>query len=135
MDFSEHLDGISGPGTGNWLPAMQRALRSMPGSRIRSAQVANAYSPYRVIGLQQEGEWNPQGLSKIYIDATGGQMDVRMDMRIQRIPERMYNTVYPLHTGRLDFLPYKLLLTLSGLLAATLSIFGLTSFARSGFRR
>ncbi len=135
LDFSEHLDGISGPGTADWLPAMQRALRSMPGSRIRTAQVANAYSPHRIIGLQQPGEWNPQGLSKIYIDAADGDMDVRMDMRIQRTIERMYNAVYPLHTGRLEFLPYKLLLTLSGMLAATLSIFGLTSFVKSRFRR
>jgi uncharacterized iron-regulated membrane protein len=62
-------------------------------------------------------------------------MDVRMDMRIQQVSERMYNAAYPLHTGRLDFLPYKILLTLSGLLAATLSVFGLTSFFKSRFRR
>jgi uncharacterized iron-regulated membrane protein len=62
-------------------------------------------------------------------------MDVRMDMRIQQVSQRMYNAVYPLHTGRLDFLPYKILLTLSGLLAAVISSFGLTSFFKFQFRR
>jgi uncharacterized iron-regulated membrane protein len=134
LDFGEHLDDISGPGTGDWLPAMQRALDSLPGSRIRSVQVPNSFSPQRIIGLQQQGDWNSLGISKIYIDAEGGQMDVRMDLRAQRLPERMYNAVYPLHTGRLDFLPYKLLLTLSGLLAAAISVFGLSSFAKSRAR-
>jgi uncharacterized iron-regulated membrane protein len=135
LDFSEHLDGISGAGTADWLPAMQRALRSMPGSRIRTAFVPSSFSDTRVIGLQQPGEWNPQGLSRIYFDSVGGHMDVRMDMRIQQVSQRMYNAVYPLHTGRLDFLPYKILLTLSGLLAAVISSFGLTSFFKFQFRR
>lgn len=130
LDFVEHLDGVSGGASGEWLPAMQRALRAFPGASIRSAQAPNDFSPYRIIGLQQPGEWNPQGLSKVYIDAKMGHMDVRIDSQAQHVSERLVNGGYPLHTGRIHSLPYKLLLTLSALLIATLSFLGLISFIK-----
>lgn len=135
LDFSEHLDSISGAEAGAWLPALQRAAASFPGARIRSAQVANAQSSYRILGLQQPGELNPHGLSKVYIDARSGYMDVRIDSQAQRLSERLFNANYPLHTARLDNLPYKLLLTLSGLLVATLSMLGLVSFVKGQLPR
>ena len=73
---------------------------------------------------------HPQGINKVYIDARGGQMDIRIDAQAQHVSERLYNAGYPLHTGRFDSLFYKLLLTLSGLLVATLSTIGLVSFIK-----
>ncbi|MGE0114973.1 MAG: PepSY-associated TM helix domain-containing protein [Steroidobacteraceae bacterium] len=130
MDFAEHLDGIAGGNSGEWLPAMQRALRTFPGSAIRSAEVPNSFSPYRIIGVQQPGELHPQGLNKVYIDAQDGHMDIRIDAQAQHVSERLFNAGYPLHTGRFDNLFYKILLTLSGLLVATLSTMGLVSFVK-----
>jgi uncharacterized iron-regulated membrane protein len=130
LDFAENLDTITGAGTGDWLPAIERALATFPGSRIRTAQVPNDYSPYRVIGLQQPGALNPTGASKVYIEATEGWMDIRIDDQAQLLSERLYNLAYPLHTGRFDNLLYKVLLTLSGLLVATLSSLGLISFIK-----
>jgi uncharacterized iron-regulated membrane protein len=129
-DFAEHLDGISGGHSGDWLPAMQRALQTFPGAQIRSAQTPNTFSPYRIIGVQQPGEWNPLGMSKVNIEAQGGFMDIRMDSQAQHVSERIYNAGYPLHTGRMDSLVYKLLLSLCGLLIATLSMLGLVSFTK-----
>ncbi len=130
LDFSDHVDDISGGNTGNWLPAIQRAIASFPDARVRSAEVPNSFYSYRVIGLQQTGELHPEGLSKIYIDANEGWMDLRIDSRIQHISERIYNTAYPLHTGRFDNLFYKVFLTLSGLLVSTLSLLGIISFIK-----
>lgn len=130
LDFGEHLDTISGADTGDWLPAMQRAASSFPGARIRSAQVANEFSPHRIIGLQQPGELHPQGLSKVYIEAQNGYMDVRIDSQAQHVSERLMNAGYPLHTGRFGNLFYKVLLTVSGLLVALLSVLGMVSFVK-----
>lgn len=130
MDFSDHLDEISGGESGDWLPAMRRALASFPGATIRSAQVPNAFSGYRIIGLQQPGALHPQGLSRIYIDAAEGWMDIRIDATTQHLSERIYNTAYPLHTGRFDNPVYKSLLSLVGVLVAALSSLGLISFAK-----
>jgi uncharacterized iron-regulated membrane protein len=130
LDFSDRLDEISGGESGEWLSAMRRALASFPGARIRSAQVPNGFSGYRIIGLQQPGELHPQGLSRIYIDAAEGWMDIRIDAATQHLSERIYNTAYPLHTGRFDNLLYQGLLSLVGVLVAVLSSLGLICFVK-----
>ena len=134
QDFSENLDTVTGAEAGKWLPAMQRALATFPGSRIRTAQVPNGYSPYRIIGLQQPGSLHPSGQSKVYIESVGGWMDIRIDDQAQHISERLYNFAYPLHTGSFDNLFYKVLLSISGILVAALSALGLVSFLKQ-FKR
>jgi uncharacterized iron-regulated membrane protein len=130
VDFGDHLDELSGRERGEWLPAIERALASFPGARVRGARVPNAFSPYRIVGLQQPGELNPQGQSLVYIDAAEGWMDIRIDPLNQHVSERIVNLAWPLHTGRMDSLIYKLLLSLAGLLVATLSTLGLYCFLR-----
>lgn len=129
-DFGENVDDISGGDSGDWLPAMERAQAVFPEARIRSVQVPNFFSPYRIIGLQQPGELHPQGLSRVYIDARDGYMDIRIDAKSLPMAERLYNAGLPLHTGRIDSLFYKVLLTFVGLLATILSLFGLTAFIK-----
>jgi uncharacterized iron-regulated membrane protein len=121
------LDTISGTGTGDWLPAMQRAQASFPNGIIRTATVPSAFNTYRVIGIQQDAEWHPLGSSRIYIDAPEGYMDVRIDATALPKLERAVNAAYPLHTGRLN-LPYRMLLTASGLGLVLASAFGLFGF-------
>ena len=123
------LDDISGAGTGDWLPALQRALAVFPSGTIRTATVPNAFNTYRVIGIQQAADWHPLGSSEIYIDAPEGYMDVRIDGMALPTIERAVNAAYPLHTGRLN-LPYRLLLTASGCGLMLASVFGLLGFLR-----
>jgi uncharacterized iron-regulated membrane protein len=130
LDFSDGVDDISDGDSGDWLPAIQRAMAAFPDAEVRSAEVPNSFYSYRVIGLQQSGELHPEGLSRVYIDATEGWMDLRIDSQNQHISEQIYNTAYPLHTGRFDNLIYKVFLTLSGLLVSTLSLLGLISFIK-----
>ena len=123
------LDGLSGPGMGDWLPAMQRALGSFPDGTIRTATVPSDFNTYRVIGIQQDADWHPLGMSQVYITAPEGYMDVRIDGTTLPVVERAFNAAYPLHTGRLN-LPYRLLLTACGLGLALVSVFGLLGFIR-----
>jgi uncharacterized iron-regulated membrane protein len=129
--FSEHLDTASGSQAGQWLPAMQRAMATFPGAAIRSAQVPSDYSSYRIIGLQQPGEIDSQGLSKVYIDSHGGYMDVRMDSRTYRLSERLLMASQALHTVRFRPVWYQLLLTTSGILVMYLCVIELVSFIKS----
>ncbi len=121
------LDDVSGPGTGGWLPALQRAQASFPNGTIRTATVPSDFNAYRVIGIQQDADWHPLGTSQIYIDAPEGYMDVRIDGAALPLVERAFNAAYPLHTGRLN-LPYRLLMTASGLGLVFASLFGLLGF-------
>ena len=97
---------------------------------VRSVTVANRASPYRIIGVKQPDEWHPDGMSRVYIEAASGYMDIRFDAVTLPAVERAWHAAYPLHTGKLESLPYKLFLTLSGMLVATLASLGLLCFVR-----
>jgi uncharacterized iron-regulated membrane protein len=126
----EGLDEISGEGTGNWLPTLERAMATFPGSTIRAAQVPNGFSSYRIIGLQQPGDWSPLGMSRVYIDADLGYMDIRIDSRQLPVTERSLNLAYPLHTGTVGGIAYKLWLTFLGFGTCWLVSIGMWSYAR-----
>jgi uncharacterized iron-regulated membrane protein len=127
----EGVDEIEGASNGAWLPALQRALRVFPdGASVRSAQVPGPYSGYRILGVQQRGEWNRTGASRVYIDAAGGWMDLRHDALNVPLRERLYNAALPLHTGRIGQLWYRMLLTLSGIGVFLLGTLGLVSFIK-----
>lgn len=124
------LDAVSGGDSGDWLPAMQRSLDVFPGATLRSVLPPGYFNYYRVLGLQQPGEFNRKGMSKVYIDPEGGYMDVRIDALSLPLAERAYNAVYPLHTGDTGSLVYRVLLTVLGLGLFLLSGAGLYSFTR-----
>jgi uncharacterized iron-regulated membrane protein len=109
-------------------------MATFPGTVIRSAQVPGNISPYRIIGLQQPGEIDPQGLSKVYIESSGGYMDVRMDSRTYGVSERVLMASQALHTVRFRAVWYRLLLTASGILIMYLCVIGLISFTKSWHR-
>ena len=125
------VDDVLGEGTGDWQPAMERTLAVFPGAVIRSATVPSGFSIHRIIGVQQEGEWNRIGMSHTYIDEELGYMDLRIDAQNFPLTERLFNTVYPLHTGKTGSLLYKFWMTFFGLGVALLSCMGLTSFIKS----
>jgi uncharacterized iron-regulated membrane protein len=110
---------------------MQRAMATFPDAVIRSAQVPSDFSSYRIIGLQQPGEINPQGLSKVYIESNGGYMDVRMDSRTYNLSERVLTASQALHTVRFRAVWYRVLVTASGILIMYLCVIGLMSFIKS----
>lgn len=124
------VDDVHGEDSGDWLPALERAAAVFPDSRIRSASFPGTFNAYRVIGLQQPGEWNSLGMNKVYIDAAEGWMDIRIDNQNLPAIEQAYNTAYPLHTGTLGNFWYKCFLTLVGLGVTMLSVLGIFSFIR-----
>jgi len=129
------LDDITGEGTGDWLPAMERTLAVFPDAVIRGASVPSGFSIHRILTVQQPGQWNRNGTSMTYIDEEAGYMDLRIDSSTFPIIERVYNAGYPLHTGKTGSLMYKLFLSLCGIGVACLSSFGLVSFIKSKLKR
>lgn len=129
IEFGQQLDDFSGGNSGDWLPALRRAQASFPDAVIRTAHFPGTFSPHRIIGLQQPGQI-AHDTSRVYIHARDGYMDVRIDAGTLPLNERILGASYPVHTGRLDSTAYKLLLTVSGLLFALLSLLGLRAFLK-----
>lgn len=125
--FFDGLDDLSGSEVAGWEPAMARAQASFPEATIRSAAWPAAASS-RVIRLQQRGAWSRQGDSQVYIDDRGGSMNQRIDARDLPLEERLFNTLYPVHTAGLGNGLYKLLVFATGVALAALGVLGFWAF-------
>jgi uncharacterized iron-regulated membrane protein len=129
--YIETLDEISGRENGQLESSFQRAQSIMGGARIRSIQLPSGnYQAYNLIGLQREGDWHSGGLSRVYIYPESGTMDMTIDSSRLPTSEKLYNLSYPLHTGKVDSLIYRLFLTIIGASLFLLSALGLVSFIK-----
>ena len=128
--YVQNLDQLSGEQYGSIEKSLERALLSMQGGRIRSLQLPYGYSGYNLIGMQQKGDWHSGGLSRIYIDPQTGLMDMRLDAHSLPRSEKLYNLSYPLHTGKVDSLVYRIALTVFGASLFSLSLIGSVSFIK-----
>ena len=135
--YVENLDNLEGLEHAGLEQSFRRAKEIMDGAKLRSLQLPSSYQGYYLIGLQRKGEWHSSGLSRVYIDPQSGLMDMSLDS--SRLPgsEKLYNLSYPLHTGKVDSLAYRLFLTLVGICLLLLSCLGLVSFTKklSGNKR
>lgn len=128
--FEETSDQLSGSDQAEYEIAFTRALAGFEGAALTSVRVPNDSSSYVLMGIQQPGEWNSLGLSRVYIDKPSGFMDMRLDAKKLPMLEKLYHLNYPLHTGKTDRLWYRFFLTAVGLSLLALSVLGLWSFIK-----
>lgn len=128
--YIERVDALTGREQGSLPASLRRAQSLMEGARIRSLQLPYGFSGYNLIGLQQQGDWHPGGLSLVYIEPESGRMDMSLDAFKLPLSEKLYNLSYPLHTGKVENLGYRLFLTMVGLSMSMLAILGLISFVK-----
>lgn len=124
------VDEVYGEDQGGWLRALERAQSIYPDGKIRSVSPNNFFSPYKVISLQQKGDWHQSGLTRIYIDAEAGYMDLNMNARLYPLLERAYSLSYPLHIGKIGSRAYQITLTFFGLALCALALLGLISYTK-----
>lgn len=123
------LDSLVGNTHSRWLRVIERSRAMYPEAKIRWVRPASDFSEYRIVGLQQKGDWNQTGSTTIYIDAAQGFMDVNIDQLRKSNIERVFDFAAPLHTGNIS-LWYRLLLFCIGLAMSAISFFGLASFLK-----
>jgi len=128
--YTERVDTLTGRDQGSLQSSLRRAQSWMGGAKIRSLQLPYGFSGYNLVGLQQEGDWHPGGLSLVYIEPEGGVMDMSLDASKLPISEKLYNLSYPLHTGKVENLAYRIFLTLVGSSMSILAMLGLISFVK-----
>lgn len=128
--FEETSDQLSGTDQAEYEVAFARALGGFDDAELSSLRVPNDASSYVLIGIEQSGDWNLLGLSRVYIDQPSGYMDMRLDAKKLPNLEKLYHLAYPLHTGKADRLWYRLVLTAVGLSMLALSMLGFLSFIK-----
>jgi uncharacterized iron-regulated membrane protein len=105
----------------DWRGMIVAARRLYPDAEVRILALPRSGSGLVSLRLRQPDEWLPNGRTTLWFAADTGQLVEHRDALRMPARARAYNALYPLHAAKVGGLPYRLLMTLSGL---TLGLFG-----------
>lgn len=105
----------------DWGAMIVEARRLYPGAEVRILSLPRGKSGLISLRLRQQKEWLPNGRTNLWFAADTGRLVVHRDALALPGQVQAYNALYPLHAGKVGGLPYRLVMTVSGL---TLGLFG-----------
>lgn len=107
---------------------LSEARRRFPDADYRMLTLPQVQGDAVVLRMRQPAEWLPNGRTTIWFAAdTGKVLTVRDGLQLPQ-GQRIYNVLYTLHSAKLDGLPYRLVMTVSGLGLAVLGTLAVWSF-------
>jgi uncharacterized iron-regulated membrane protein len=121
----------------DWGGMIRQARALYPTAEVRILSLPREGNGLVSLRLRQQAEWLPNGRTTLWFAADTGQLAHSRDALKLAPRAQAYNALYPLHAAKVGGLPYRLLMTLSGL---TLGLFGTLTvwtfwFARKPRRR
>ncbi len=121
----------------DWGGMIRTARRLYPTAEVRILSLPREGNGLVSLRLRQQKEWLPNGRTTLWFAADTGQLMHSRDALKLAPRAQAYNALYPLHAAKVGGLPYRLVMTLSGL---TLGLFGTLTvwtfwFARKPRRR
>lgn len=121
----------------DWRGMIETARRLHPQAEVRILSLPRGKTGLISLRLRQPQEWLPNGRTTLYFAADTNQLIHARDASKMPAQVQAYNALYPLHAAKVGGLPYRLLMTLSGL---TLGVLGTLTvwtfwFARKPRRR
>jgi uncharacterized iron-regulated membrane protein len=105
----------------DWRGMIETARRIHPDAEVRILSLPRADSGLVTLRLRQPREWLPNGRTTLWFAADTGELVAARDALALPARAQAYNALYPLHAAKVGGLPYRLLMTVSGL---TLGLFG-----------
>ncbi len=102
------------------IPGSKATIVNLPGKPTEPVQV-RVHAP---------GEWHPVGRSSVLLDGFSGEVVAVRNSKDGALGVRMYDTFYPLHTGKAGGIIGKLFQVLTGVTPATLFITGFVMWRR-----
>ncbi|MGV4876000.1 PepSY-associated TM helix domain-containing protein [Acetobacter indonesiensis] len=116
----------------NWQAMMETAREKFPQAEFRSLALPRKGSGLITIRMRQPSEWLPNGRTMLWFAADTGQLVEARDATLMPVQARAFNDIFPLHTGKVGGIIYKLLMTLSGLTLALLGFLATWTFWFAG---
>lgn len=116
----------------DWTGMIETARRLYPTAEVRILSLPRGETGLISLRLRQQQEWLPNGRTTLYFAADTGELVLARDALALAPQVQAYNALYPLHAGKVGGLPYRLLVTLSGL---TLTLLGSLTVWTFWFRR
>ena len=114
----------------DWPRALAAAQAGLPRARLSRIAVPRDDNPVLNVRARVQGEWHPNGRSLIFVDGVSGEVLAAHDATAQRAGARATEAIYPLHTGAVGGLAYRIAVTVAGLLPCFLFVTGFLFWRR-----
>lgn len=123
-------DAKSGPlaDRPDWLSMLTQARRLFPTAEFRLLALPGKPGDLISLRMKQPQEWLPNGRTMLWFAPEDGRLVEARDALTLPTGLRINNSIYPLHAAKVGGLPYRLVMTASGLSLATLGSLSVWAF-------
>lgn len=112
----------------DWTAVIAQAQDRYPGAEIRTIGLPAKPGGLISVRLRQQAEWLPNGRTMAWFDPATGRMVADRDAQALPLGSRIANLDYPLHAAKVGGLPYRLVMTVSGLTLTLLGTLAVVTF-------
>ena len=112
----------------DWRGMIVQARALYPAAEIRSIALPRGASGTITLRLRQPDEWLPNGRTTLWFAVDTGALIAHRDDARLPVVVKVYNSLYPLHAAKVGGLPFRIVMTLSGLGLALLGSLAVWSF-------
>ena len=112
----------------DWIKVVSQAKARFPGAEVRIITLPAKAGGLIQIRMRQQAEWLPNGRSMVWFDPTTGAMVASRDAQSLPLGSRLANLDYPMHAAKVGGLPYRLVMTVSGLALTLLGALSVVTF-------
>lgn len=111
-----------------WESMLEQAVRRYPDAELRRLQLPSRHGEPVVLRMRQPFEWTPNGRTYLQFDPSSAALTAIEDPARAATAEAIQEKLYPLHSGKVGGLAWKLTLTISGLMLSLLGSLAVFSF-------
>lgn len=112
----------------DWTAMLTAARTVFPRADFRILSLPRKPGEPITLRMKQPEEWLPNGRTYIMFDAATGKVLATRDANAAPTGAKVFNAAYPLHAAKIGGLPWRLVMTLSGLAMAMLGSLTVWSF-------
>lgn len=112
----------------DWTQVIGAAKARYPGAEVRIITLPPKPGGLISIRLRQQAEWLPNGRTMAWFDPADGRMVATRDAQTLPLGSRITNVDFPLHAAKVGGLPYRLVMTVSGLALTLLGTLAVVTF-------
>jgi uncharacterized iron-regulated membrane protein len=112
----------------DWRAMIGAAQARYPGAEVRVISLPTKKDGLIGVRLRQRVEWLPNGRTMVWFDPADGRMVATRDAQAMPLGSRIANADYPLHAAKVGGLPYRLVMTVSGLTLTLLGTLAVVTF-------
>jgi len=112
----------------DWGAMVRQARARFPDAELRMLSLPRKNSGVITLRLRGPQEWLPNGRTTVWFAADTGRMIGARDAGELPRAARGYNVLYPLHAAKVGGLPFRLVMSISGLALTLLGTFAVWAF-------